>query len=273
VYLTYIHLPYQSVATIMIKLQPPDRSFFSYEMSGSSPALAKVASTTSRVSPWLTPLAYFVGYHFLPLFFGRIEITGKENIPKTGPVIFAPTHRSRWDALLVPYAVGRWVTGRDLRYMVTITECQGLQGWFVRRMGGFPVDTRHPSVTSLRHGVEILQHQQALVIFPEGGIFRDGKVHPLKPGIARLALSAESNYPKLNVKIVPISINYSNPYPSWGTRVSIHIGLPISVADYESGNLKQDAKRLTADLATALQQLNQVKSAPTTHEFAEMPNS
>ncbi len=70
--------------------------------------------------------------------------------------------------------------------MVTIDECQGLQGWFVRRLGGFPVDSRHPSIRTLRHGVELLQQGKALVIFPEGNIYRDGKVHPLKSGIARL---------------------------------------------------------------------------------------
>ena len=106
-------------------------------------------------------------------------------------MILAPTHRARWDSLLLPYATGRCVTGRDLRFMVTIDECQGLQGWFVRRLGGFPVNARHPAVKTLRHAVELLQDKQMLVIYPEGNIFRDGKLHPLKPGIARLALNAE----------------------------------------------------------------------------------
>ncbi|MDB9376621.1 1-acyl-sn-glycerol-3-phosphate acyltransferase, partial [Nodularia sphaerocarpa] len=92
----------------------------------STKANNQVAHTTSRVSPWLSPLLYLLGRHLLlPLFFGQIEITGQENIPLTGPVIFAPTHRSRWDSLLLPYATGRCVTGRDLRFMVTINECQG----------------------------------------------------------------------------------------------------------------------------------------------------
>jgi 1-acyl-sn-glycerol-3-phosphate acyltransferase len=261
----------QSAATVMMELHSSD--YTCQNKLASTQVNAKVASTTSWISPWLTPLAYFLGYNFLPLFFGQIQITGKENIPLTGPVIFAPTHRSRWDAILVPYVAGRWITGRDLRYMVTITECQGLQGWFVRRMGGFPVDIKHPSVTTLRHGVQILQQKEPLVIFPEGGIFRDGKVHPLKPGIARLALTAESGYPELGVKIVPIGINYSDPYPHWGTNVSIHIGSPIQVADYVSGNSKQDAKRLTTDLAKALKLLSHDESAIATHTFVEMPNS
>ncbi|MBE9051142.1 1-acyl-sn-glycerol-3-phosphate acyltransferase [Nostocales cyanobacterium LEGE 11386] len=240
----------------------------------STKANTKVAHTTSRVSPWLSPLVYLLGRHFLlPLFFRQIRITGQENIPVSGPVILAPTHRARWDSLLLPYATGRCVTGRDLRFMVTISECQGLQGALVRRMGGFPVDPQHPAITTLRHAVELLQHREMLVIYPEGDIYRDGKLHPLKPGIARLSLIAESSHPGLGVKIIPISINYSQPYPNWGTDVSIQIGEAIKVADYTDGSVKQNAQRLTSDLAKKLQKLSNQESQINSHAFAEIPNS
>ena len=217
----------------------------------------KLADTNSRISPWLSSLTYLLfGNILLPLYFSQITITGQENLPKSGPVILAPTHKARWDSLLLPYATGRCVTGRDLRFMVTSTECQGFQGWFVLRLGGFPVNSKRPSITTLRHTVELLKREEMLVIYPEGGIFRDGEVHPLKPGIARLALSAESSHPDLGVKIVPISFNYSHPYPSWGTDVSISIAPAIKVSDYAQGCVKQDAKSLTDDLSHALQQLN-----------------
>ncbi|MFK0730703.1 MAG: lysophospholipid acyltransferase family protein [Gloeotrichia echinulata GP01] len=234
----------------------------------------RVSYTTSRVSPWLSPLAYLLGRHFLlPLFFRRIKIIGQEHIPTTGPVILAPTHRARWDALLVPYVAVGCVTGKHLRFMVAITECQGLQGWFVRRLGGFPVDIKHPSITTLRHGVELLQQKKTVVIFPEGGIYRDGEVHPLKQGIARLALAAESSQPGLGVKVVPISINYSQPYPKWGTDVCIQIGLPINAVDYTNGCVKKNAKHMTADLALSLQQLSHQESEIASQAFAEIPNS
>ncbi|MBW4642463.1 MAG: 1-acyl-sn-glycerol-3-phosphate acyltransferase [Goleter apudmare HA4340-LM2] len=239
-----------------------------------TPATAKVAHITSRVSPSLGPLAYLLGRHFLlPFFFRHIKIIGQEHIPQSGPVILAPTHRARWDALLVPYAAMGCRTGKDLRFMVTSTECQGLQGWFVRRLGGFPVNPQNPSIRTLRHGVELLLQRKTLVIFPEGNIYRDGELHPLKPGIARLALSAESSQPGLEVKVIPISINYSRPYPNWGTDVTINIAPAIKVSDYNNGCVKQNAKYLTADLARVLQQLSHQESEITTHAFAEIPNS
>jgi 1-acyl-sn-glycerol-3-phosphate acyltransferase len=234
----------------------------------------KVAAITSRVSPWLTPLAYSLGHNVvIPLFFGKIDITGQNNLPKTGPIIFAPTHRSRWDSLLLPYATGRYVTGRDMRFMVTSSECKGIQGWFVKRMGGFPVDPQRPAIATLRHTVELMVQGEMLVIYPEGGIFRDGKVHTLKSGISRLALNAEYLHPGLGIKIIPVGINYSQPYPNWGTDVNIHIGEPIKVKDYINGCLKQNAKYLTADLKNKLQQLSHQESEITSHAFAEMPNS
>ena len=217
----------------------------------------QLADTNSRISPWLSSLTYLLaGNILLPFYFSQITITGQENLPKSGPVILAPTHKARWDSLLLPYATGRCVTGRDLRFMVTSTECRGFQGWFVRRLGGFPVNSQRPSITTLRHTVELLKRGEMLVIYPEGGIFRDRDVHPLKPGIGRLALSAQSSHPDLEVKIVPICFNYSHPYPTWGTDVSISIAPAIKVSDYANGCVKQDAKKLTDNLSHALQQLN-----------------
>ncbi len=219
--------------------------------------IALSAPISSRVSPWLAPLAYFLGCRIvLPLYFGKLTVTGQENLPATGPVILAPTHRSRWDALVVPGITGRTVTGRDLTFMVSANEASGLQGWFVRRLGGFPVNTDRPSIRTLRHGVEVLLQQEMLVIFPEGNIFRDGSVHPLKPGLARLAVSAQTTHPDLGVQVVPIGIKYSQSYPQWGCDVCIRIGSPLKVADYNSlGSVKQSAKQLTMDLENALKAL------------------
>ncbi len=211
---------------------------------------------SSRVSPWLAPLAYFLGCRIvLPLHFGKIAIAGQENLPTKGPVILAPTHRSRWDAVVVPAATGRTVTGRDLTFMVSANEASGLQGWFVRRLGGFPVNTDRPSIRTLRYGVEVLLQQEMLVIFPEGNIFRDGSVHPLKPGLARLAVSAETTHPGLGVQIVPIGLKYSHSYPQWGSDVFIRIGTPLKVADYNLGSVKSSAKQLTIDLENTLKAL------------------
>ncbi|MDR9403513.1 MAG: lysophospholipid acyltransferase family protein [Halothece sp. Uz-M2-17] len=210
------------------------------------------------VSPWLSRLVYPLGcYLLLPAYFGKLEIIGRENIPRHGPVLLAPTHRSRWDALLVPYTAGRWQTGRDLRYMVSENEMRGLQGWVIRRMGGFPVDPKHPGLSTIRNSIEVLSKGEMLVIFPEGDIYRDQPVQPLKAGIGRIAIQAQLQRQVTDsVKVVPISIHYSQPYPNWGTRVKVKVGTPLDTADYPCDHqTKKSARCLTEDLEKALKDL------------------
>ncbi|WP_353258196.1 1-acyl-sn-glycerol-3-phosphate acyltransferase, partial [Prochlorothrix hollandica] len=97
------------------------------------PPIAKT-DPKSNLCPWLTPVAYTLAHHLvLPFQFPTIEVVGQENLPRSGAVLLTPTHRSRWDGLMIPYATGRWVTGRDAYFMVSANEIRGLQGWCVGR--------------------------------------------------------------------------------------------------------------------------------------------
>jgi 1-acyl-sn-glycerol-3-phosphate acyltransferase len=237
-------------------------SMKSSELPESSTALSKTGAippAQSRCSPVLTPLAYFLGQHLVvPGYFGPITITGQDYLPTSGPVILAPTHRARWDSILLPFATGRSVTGRDLRFMVTADEVKGLQGWFIRRLGGFAVNVRRPTVASLRHGIDLLLAGEMLVIYPEGGIRREDRVHGLKPGLARLAMQAEAAKPGLGVQVLPVDIYYGQTYPGWRCPAQIHIGEPLAVAPYLQGQdspeaLKAGAHQMTKDLKTRLE--------------------
>jgi 1-acyl-sn-glycerol-3-phosphate acyltransferase len=213
-------------------------------------------SSHYKIKGWLIrPLYPLAKYIVFPLYFGRLEITGQENVPHAGPVILAPTHRSRWDAIVTSYATGWLISRRHLRFMAMASEVRGFQGWLIERLGGFPVDPKNPGISSLRHSVELLCDLEMLTIFPEGGIFQDTVVHPLKDGLARIALQAQSCLTDTSVKIVPISIHYSRTQISWGTDLYIDIGLPIDVRDYNDGSTKQSAKHLTRDLEEALKQI------------------
>jgi 1-acyl-sn-glycerol-3-phosphate acyltransferase len=97
-----------------------------------------------------------------------------------------------------------------------------------------------------------------LVIYPEGGIRREDRIHPLKPGLARLAVQAEATQTDLNVQILPVDIYYGEAYPPWRCPVQIHIGAPLAVGDYLQGRtspeaLKTEAQRITTDLQTQLE--------------------
>ena len=219
-------------------------------------ALQSKQQVQSQVSPWLTKIIYPLGqYLVLPSFFREIEIIGTEYIPHTGAVILAPTHRTRWDALLVPYAVGPYVTGRSSRFMTSVDEMKGLQGWFVRRLGGFEIDTEKPGIASIRHSIELLHQGEMLTIFPEGNLFRDGNLHPIEKGVTRIAMQAVSLKPDLDLKIIPINLDYEHPYARFRDRVTIELGKPLQVQEYQQFSSKTGAAKLHADLTRSLEKL------------------
>ncbi|MBE9221518.1 1-acyl-sn-glycerol-3-phosphate acyltransferase [Cyanobacterium stanieri LEGE 03274] len=223
-----------------------------------SPSHNHSSQITSEIAPWLSKIAYFLGKTtILPLFFKNITITGQENIPRNGAVIVAPTHRSRWDALVVPYAVGRLSSGRDLHFMVSANEMKGIQGWFIRRLGGFPVNTEHPGIESLNHSFELLSQGEMVVIFPEGGIFRTQEVQSLKRGVAKIALDTEEVKPEVQIKLLPVRVSYDQEIPRKGASVTINIGKPLIVKDYHisSQNPRRNSINLTQSLEEALKEL------------------
>lgn len=217
----------------------------------------KKQEISPRIVPWLTKIIYPLGaYVVIPFYFGKIEITGQENIPKSGGVIIAPTHRSRWDALIVPYATGKFVSKRDIYFMVTVDEMKGFQGWLISRLGGFAVNPHRPSRDTLRYSIKLLSQGEMMVMFPEGGIIRKHQVAPLKPGVARIALDVQSSTPTAHIKILPVNVQYSQEIPKRGCDIKVNIGSCLNVAEYDHKNIKQDTLNLTKDLEDKLKILD-----------------
>ena len=66
------------------------------------------------VDPFWSLLAMVITQDFvLRNYFRERIVIGTENLPKQGAVLLAPTHRARWDGLMLTMAAGRRVTGRD----------------------------------------------------------------------------------------------------------------------------------------------------------------
>jgi 1-acyl-sn-glycerol-3-phosphate acyltransferase len=217
--------------------------------SGAGGALiaARERSVCNGVSPWLAPLAMVITQDLaLPGFFSQVMVRGREHLPRSGAVLLAPTHRARWDALLLPHAAGRRVTGRDCRFMVTRDEMAGPQGWLLQRLGCFPVDQGRPTLASLRLAVNLLERGEQLVMFPEGRIHRHDEPLRLHQGLARLAQLAAGQ--GVDVRVVPVGIAYGQPVPRPGQTAALQIGPALGVS--QGG--RAAAASFTADLAASM---------------------
>ncbi|MFM2205331.1 MAG: hypothetical protein RLZZ560_726, partial [Cyanobacteriota bacterium] len=201
------------------------------------------------INPWLAPLAMLLTQDVAlsGFFFGGVRVLGMEHLPRRGPVLLAPTHRSRWDALMLPRAAGRRVTGRDCRFMVTLDEMTGLQGWFLQRLGCFPVNPRRPTAASLRFALELLEDGQQLVVFPEGRIMQDDGPLRLMQGLARLAALAEGQ--GVAVPVVPVGIGYGHGKPRLGDRAALCFGEPLRL----QGGEREHVAALNAQLLRGLE--------------------
>ena len=167
----------------------------------------------------------------LRFFFSKKKIINNGfSIPRNSSIILAPTHRSRWDGLVLTMAMGRRVTSKDCRFMVTNSEMKGLQGWFLKRLGCFSINQLSPSLSSLRYAISLVEKGEQLVVFPEGKINKYGKKLILKEGLYRLARLATKKTE--SIIIVPIGIAYSKVSPTFRSEFCLSFGKPIAINDY-----------------------------------------
>ena len=178
--------------------------------------------------PWGLPKFHAWVKAAAHIFVPRWTISGKYNIPRKGPVIFAPNHISDVDAPLVGLAV-RW----PLWYMAK-RELWGYKPVvpLMNFFQAFPVDPDSPDRAALRFAEEVLGRGAGLVMFPEGKISKSGELGTILPGAVQLALRSRAT-------VVPVGIYGSQNVIPYGTvlprptlhRVHVHIGKPLDLQD------------------------------------------
>ena len=174
----------------------------------------------------------------LRLFFSKKKIINNGfTIPTNTSIILAPTHRSRWDGLVLTMAMGRRITNKDCRFMVTKSEMRGIQGWFLERLGCFSINQLSPSLSTLRYAIDLIEKGDQLVVFPEGKINKYGKKLILKEGLYRLAKLATKKTD--SIIIIPIGIAYSNLSPRFRSKFCLSFGQPLSMNDYLKFTIKE----------------------------------
>ncbi len=174
----------------------------------------------------------------LRFFFSNKKIINNDfSIPLNSSIILAPTHRSRWDGLVLTMAMGRRVTKKDCRFMVTKSEMRGIQGWFLKRLGCFSINQLSPSLSALRYAIDLVEKGEQLVVFPEGKINKYGKRLVLREGLYRLARLATKKTE--SIIIIPIGIAYSEVSPKFRSEFCLSFGKPIAMNEYLNFDVKE----------------------------------
>ncbi len=182
----------------------------------------------------------------------RVRVRGRENVPRHGPFVLAPVHRSYVDTL-----VAGCVVRRRIRFMGK-EELWGYR-WSARlfsSLGGFPVRRGAPDREALHICEQALRAGEPVVLYPEGTRQSGPVVQPLFEGAVFVAARA-------GVPIVPVGIGGSEwamPKGARGIRpmrICAVVGRPIRPpARSESGRVSRKAvAELTGRLHDELQRL------------------
>ncbi len=160
---------------------------------------------------------------FFRLLFG-MRVTGRQYVPRTGPAIIAPNHKSFWDAFFIAA-----VLRRNIRFMGKAELFEGRRGRLFIALGAFPVRRGASDAEAIETARAVLEHGDVLALFPEGTRIRDPDVLGTpRRGAARLAL--ESGAP-----LIPTAITGTERRRFHLPRsVQISFGEPIHLADREA---------------------------------------
>lgn len=170
------------------------------------------------------------------LFYKRVVIEGKNNIPK-GAVIFTPNHQNAMmDALAVITSCGR------NPYFLARADffSNPLFRFLFRLLKTIPVYRAKDGVQSLDKNDEvfeksskILARGKSLVIFPEAGHNNESRLQALRKGFVRIGFRAEErlNFAE-DVYVVPVGMFYSD-LTRFRSTLHIRYGKPVSLKNYK----------------------------------------
>jgi 1-acyl-sn-glycerol-3-phosphate acyltransferase len=176
------------------------------------------------------------GFWHNNIFYRKVIVLGRENINPDDHLIFAPNHQNAlMDALAVLFTnkgQNVFLARADIFKKKTIAAIL----YFLKIL---PVYRIRDGFSSLKGNdeifiktIDVLKNKNGLVILPEGDHAGFRRLRQLKKGICRVAFqSAEATGFNLNIKIIPVGIEFSN-YSRFRQVLTVVYGKPIEVSEF-----------------------------------------
>ncbi len=195
----------------------------------------------AKVVGWIE---YIWGLSVIKVTGCKVEVTGRENIPKEGGVCFVSNHGGYFDiVLLLAYSCRRvgFVAKRELAFVPFLNM-------WIYMTGGLFIDRSSISKASrtIAKGVKKIKAGTCLFIFPEGSRSKGQGLLPFHAGSLKLATMAEA-------PIVPVAITGS--YDVWektGRVVKTSLKVTYCEPIYTADIPVQDRKLVLSDRIRAV---------------------
>lgn len=184
---------------------------------------------------------------------GGITVSGAENVPSAGPVLFCPNHQSDCDPAAMYIASPR----RDIYFMAK-EELFGIRifGAMIRSFGSFPVKRGTADRGAIREAEGVLGQDNALVIFPEGRLSETGDLLEFQLGAAMIAIRSGAT-------IIPVGIAHTRDFMPYSavipkrSRVAARVtfGSPVVTSHYTGRQGRAALKEITAAVESEIRRL------------------
>ena len=195
---------------------------------------------------WVTR---FWARQMIALAGGRVEVSGLDNLPAQGGVLYVSNHQGAFDIpLLIGFVPGMkgFVSKKENFSLPIVSTWMKLLGCIVIDRS----DLRQ-SVDAIARGVRDLRAGRSLVIFPEGTRSKSGRMQRFKEGSFKLATRS-------GAVIVPLTIDGSyrllegnrGRITPGTVRLTIHP--PVILADLAADQRKDPADLVRAIIASCL---------------------
>ena len=149
----------------------------------------------------------------------RVRVSGRERVPREGPLLIVANHLSWYDPLLLGVVMPRriWFFTKEEVFRWPFV------GWLCRTTGQIAVYRGESDRAALERALAYLSEGRALVFFPEGTVERQEVMIAAHTGVAMLALRSGAT-------ILPVAHAGTRRIlrrgRGWFPRVTIRIGQP-----------------------------------------------
>ncbi len=206
---------------------------------------------------------FLTDFWFNQIFFRKVVVKGRENIPRNKPVLIAPVHRN---AMIDDMAV---LTTRNdnpvflARADIFKKKLLAKMFIFFRMVPVFRIRDGKESLANNEMtfdvGAHVLETDNVLIIFPEAAHTDRNQMLPVKKGAIRIAfLAAERMNFERDIYLIPTGLYYDNIY-HYRHKALVIYGKPINILDYKDLYLENKQKamlKVRQDLTRALTDLS-----------------
>ena len=190
---------------------------------------------------------------FFARFFFRLQVVGRDRIPKQGGVLIASNHVSYLDIPLLGCAMHR-----PAHFIGKVELLRNpIMMFLFRYLNGIPIKRGGVNREAMDEIARRLRNGEVVVIYPEGGINTTGTLKVLKPGIGMLVAMT-------GVPVVPVLIKGTEKALPDGARwirrhpVTILFGQPMDFKPrlgQEEENGKSLYQQISQEVMLGFQQI------------------